>query len=615
MCRAVTAASIDGMSGSSMSARPALAVERSTHAATLGAMVAAATERHTGTALRFPVDGVFVEWSYEELGRRARELARGLIAFGIEPGDRVGVLANTRAEWTLVDCAILLAGAVAVPVYQTSSAEETAYVLDHSGARAVVCENLAQLDKVRTVREDCPALEQIITMEPTGEVPSIEDLRGRAEEVDPADLDERVRAARPDDLATIVYTSGTTGPPKGCMISHANLLSTMEMYDLRLELRNSAVIFIFLPLAHVLARMTQFVTLDVGATLSYWGGDPTQLVEDIAAAEPTHVPSVPRVFEKIHTKALAGVEDEGGVKKRVFDWAIGVGARHANAGHGGDGPGVLLRAEHALADRLVLSKVRALFGPRFEMALTGAAPIAKDVLEFFEACGIVIYEGYGMTETCAAATLNIPSAYRFGTVGTPLPRSEVRIADDGEILMRGPHVFKGYFRNPTATHETFDGDWLRSGDLGSIDADGFLHITGRKKDLIITSSGKNIAPANLESALRESRWISQAVVHGDDRPYLVALLTLDPEEAPALAKQLGIDPDIPAMAEHDGVRAALQREVDQVNSRFARIEQIKRFGVLDHDLTQAAGELTPTLKVKRAVVSKRYGERFDELYR
>ena len=601
------------MTGSSLSTRPPLAAERSVHATTLGAMVAAATERHHGTALRFPVDGTFVEWSYEELGTRARELARGLVALGVAPGDRVAILANTRPEWTLVDCAVFLTGAVAVPIYQTSSPVEVAYVLAHSGARAVVCENTAQLDKVVTVRDDCPALEHVVTIEPTGEAPSIEDLRARAGEVDQAEIDQRVAASAPGDVATIVYTSGTTGPPKGCMLTHANLLATMEMYDLRLELPGSAVVFVFLPLAHVLARITQMVGLDVGATLAYWSGDPAKLLDDIAAAQPTHFPSVPRVFEKIHTKALAGVEDAGGPRQRLFEWAVGVGRRTALARRTGR-TGPLLRAQHAVADRLVFSKVRALFGGRLELAMTGAAPIAVDVLEFFEACGLLVLEGYGMTETCAAATLNTPGAYRFGTVGRPLPGSEIGIADDGEILMRGPHIFPGYYNDPTATAATFDGDWLRSGDLGSVDADGFLHITGRKKDLIITSSGKNITPANIESALRESRWISQAVVYGDDRPYLVALLTLDPEEVPALAEHLGIDPDVPAMATDERVRAVLQEAVDEVNARFARIEQIKRFDVLDHDLAQAAGELTPTLKVKRAVVTERYADRFAALY-
>jgi long-chain acyl-CoA synthetase len=322
---------------------------------------------------------------------------------------------------------------------------------------------------------------------------------------------------------------------------------------------------------------------------------------------------VPRIFEKIHTKALATAQDAGGVRARIFDWAVATGRRARAAERSGD-KGRLLTAQHAVADRLVLSKVRSLFGDRLQMALSGAAPISHDVLEFFDACGIIVFEGYGLTESCAAATLNTPRGWRLGSVGSALPGTEIGIAADGEVLLRGPNVFKGYYRNDRATREILDDGWLLTGDLGSVDADGFLRITGRKKDLIITSSGKNVTPANIESALRESRWISQAVVHGDNRPYLVALLTLDPEEASALAEHLGIAGGPQALATDERVHAALQAEVDSVNQQFARIEQIKSFLVLDHDLTQAAGELTPTLKVKRNVVEDHYGAQLEALY-
>jgi long-chain acyl-CoA synthetase len=324
---------------------------------------------------------------------------------------------------------------------------------------------------------------------------------------------------------------------------------------------------------------------------------------------------VPRVFEKVHTKALSGVEEAGRLKRAIFHWALESGRRLREQERRGASPGALLRGRHALADRLVLSKVRGLFGPDIKLALTGAAPIAQDVLEFFDACGVLILEGYGMTETTAAATLNTQERFRFGTVGRALPGSEVSIAPDGEVLMRGPHVFAGYFKNDEATRETFTEDgWLQSGDLGSIDDDGFLRITGRKKDLIITSSGKNISAANLETALREIRWVSQAVVYGDNRSYLVALLTLDQDEAPALAARLGVPPDPASMAGDPRVHAALAQEVEYVNERFARIEQVKRFTVLDRDLTQEDGELTPTMKVKRAVVYREYADAFDALY-
>jgi long-chain acyl-CoA synthetase len=591
-----------------------LAAERSVKAHTLGRMVLDVSSRHSGTALRVPRQGDSVEWSYARLGADARDLARGLMALGITPGDRVSILAGTRPEWTVADCAALCAGATVVPIYQTNSPEECAYVLSHSGARVVICENADQVAKVRAVEDRCPDLEHVVSMEPVPGERSFDDLRSLGADVADGRIEEVLSEIGPNDLATIVYTSGTTGPPKGCMLSHATWLATMDMYEHQISLGSGLVIFLFLPLAHSLARITQLLTLDVGGTLAFWSGDPARLLEDVAEAQPTHLPSVPRVFEKIHTKATAAVQDAGGPKERIFRWALAVGRRAREADRAG-GMSPPLRAAHAVADRLVLAKVRDLFGGRLDLALTGAAPIGRQVLEFFDACGVLVLEGYGMTETCAAATLNTPKDFRFGTVGKPLPGTEVAIAEDGEVLMRGPHVFKGYYRDEDATRETFDADgWLKSGDLGMIDADGFLHITGRKKDLIITSSGKNITPSNLESELRESRWVSQAVVYGDNRSYLVALLTLDPEEALVLASELGTAPDIAAMARDDRVHAVLARHVESVNARFARIEQIKRFAILDHDLTQAAGELTPTLKVKRATVYDRYGDDFRALY-
>jgi long-chain acyl-CoA synthetase len=327
-----------------------------------------------------------------------------------------------------------------------------------------------------------------------------------------------------------------------------------------------------------------------------------------------YLPSVPRVFEKIHARALAAVEDASPARRRLFEWAVSTGGRVRAVERRGESAGPLLRTAARIADRLVLSRVRELFGGELRLGLTGAAPISREVLRFFDACGVLILEGYGMTETCAAATLNTPDAYRFGTVGRPLPGSEVAIAEDGEVLMRGPHVFAGYHRDAEATSDTFDGDWLRSGDLGEVDEDGFVAITGRKKDLIITSSGKNISPTNLETALRETRWVSQAVVFGDNHPYLVALLTIDPDEVAALANRAGVPADLSAMVEDPRVHAVLQEAVDEVNAKFARIEQIKRFAILDHDLSQAASELTPTLKVKRALVNERYRQEFEALY-
>jgi len=585
-------------------------------ASTLGAMALATTAIHSGPALRAMRDGTWTDMTYPELGSAVEDIALGLIALGIEPGDHVAILSDTRLEWTLADLGTLCAGAVVVPVYQTSSPEEVSYVLEHSGARLIFCEDERQLAKVSEIRARCPRLEHVVVL--TGapdEAISLAELRGRGSSVGRKELDRRLREASAEDAATIVYTSGTTGPPKGCVLTHANLLATVRMYADALELgREPFSIFMFLPLAHVLARITQLTALQLGGTIVYWRRDPARLLEDLAETGPTHFPSVPRVFEKIHARAVSGVEEAAAPKRALFRWALATGAAMRECERRGDRAGVLLRARHALADRLVLSKVRELFGGRLQLALTGAAPIGRQVLEFFDACGVPILEGYGMTETCAAATLNTPAARRLGTVGRSLPGAEVAIAPDNEVLLRGANVFGGYYRDEAATAEMFEHGWLRSGDLGALDDGGYLTVTGRKKDIIITSSGKNVTPTNIEAALMELPWISHAVVYGDKRPYLVAALSLDPDGAPALARRLGIEPDLRAMATDPRVRKALQAEVDAVNSRFARIEQIKRFALLQHDLTQGAGELTPTMKVKRQLVYDRYSELFEGLY-
>jgi long-chain acyl-CoA synthetase len=580
-------------------------------ARTLGRLVLAAADRHAGVAMRVKRHGAWVDTTFPQVGVAAREIARGLIALGVRPGDRVGVLGNTRPEWTLADCGALCAGAVVVPVYHTNSPQECEYVLGHAGVKVLICEDAGQAAKIAGIRDRLPALEHVITMTPVDGHQALDDLRAQGTGVTPAEaVDAAVDAVAPEDVATIVYTSGTTGPPKGCMLSHAALIATADRYIRQVELTSSATLFLFLPLAHGLARMVQFVGLDVGGTLAFWQGDSAKLLEDLAESRPTHIPSVPRVFEKLHTRALASVESSSPAKKALAKWALATGRRAGATAS----PGPALRAQRRVADRLVLRKLRNLLGGNIELALTGAAPIARDVLEFFQGFGVLVLEGWGLTESCAAGTLNTEKAHRFGSVGRPLPDIEMRVGEDGELLLRGPILFTGYYREPEATADILVDGWLRTGDLGRIDEDGYVFITGRKKDIIITSSGKNVAPSELESALRESRWISQAIVYGDKHPYLVAALTLDPEEAPALAEQVGCPPDVGAMAAHPEVHARLQAEVDRANARFARIEQVKRFTVLDHDLTQAGGHLTPTLKVKRNVVYDRYRDLFEDLY-
>ena len=593
------------------------AKQASTAARTLATLALDAAASNRGTALRYPDGDVWRELSYPDLGRAAREVAKGLIALGVQPGDRVAILSNTRSEWTIADVGALCAGAVVVPVYQTNSPEECLYVIEHSGSMAIFCEDDGQIDKLAEIRDRLPALRHVIRFEGESEgAITLAQLRAKGADVSDEQLDERVRSAAEDDVATIVYTSGTTGPPKGCMLSHRNLRAAVDGALERVAFSaGDDVVYVFLPLAHVLTRLVQFTALDAGAQLAYWHRDPKRIVADVGEVAPTHLPSVPRVFEKIYTAATSKVAAAGGVKAKLFWWAVGVGRevreRERNGGHNG----LLLDVQHRLADKLVLHKVRELFGGRIKLALTGAAPIDVDILSFFHATGVWVLEGYGMSETSSLATLNTIDEHRLGTVGRAIPGQDIRIADDGEILMRGPNIFLGYYRDEASTEATVHDGWLHSGDLGELDDDGYLTITGRKKDLIITSSGKNISPSNIEQALKLSRWVSQAVVYGDRKPYLTALLTIDPDEAKALAEKVGADDADPAaLAKHPAVRAELQGAVDDCNKRFARIEQVKRFEILERDLSQDDGELTPSLKVKRNVVYKTYAANFAALY-
>ncbi|HEX8157523.1 MAG TPA: long-chain fatty acid--CoA ligase [Solirubrobacteraceae bacterium] len=584
---------------------------------TIAALVLDAARRHPGTALRYPESDAWRQMSYADLGQAVREVTRGLIGLGVQPGDRVAILSNTRAEWTLADFGAMCAGAVVVPVYQTNSAEECQYVLAHSGATAIFCEDEQQIAKLTEIRETLPGLRHVIRFvgESQGAL-TLQRLRELGDSVPTDAVEQRVQAIAENDVASIVYTSGTTGPPKGCMLTHGNLCHTIDKVCQRMSMQpGEEVCYLFLPLAHVLARIVALFAIDAGGELAYWRRDPRKIIEDVALIKPTHLPSVPRVFEKIYTAANAKAKEAGGAKAKLFGWAVGVGGQVRERERRGGRPGLILKAQHTLADKLVLSKVRALFGGRIKVAITGAAPIDKEILSFFQAAGVFVMEGYGMTETSAVHTLNTVAEHHLGTVGRPLPGFDVRIAQDGEVLMRGANIFSGYFNDEEATSEALVDGWLHSGDLGELDGDGYLRITGRKKDLIITSSGKNISPSNIESTIAQSRWISQAVVYGDRRPYLTALLTLDPDQAEALAAKVGAsDPDPAALAKHEGVRAELQSTVDEANRRFARIAQVKRFTILERDLSQEHEELTPTLKVKRNVVYERYGDRFAALY-
>jgi len=583
---------------------------------TIADIVLLAGRRHADRpALRHKSGDSWVDVSYRELAEVVKEVALGLADFGIERGDRVAILSNTRPEWTYANFGILAAGAVSVSIYQTNSPEECRYVLGHSESRVVFVEDAEQLAEVRQVESELTSLELIVVIEPsgdTGDAISLDHLRGRGRGRDDSELEERATGVGPEDACLYIYTSGTTGPPKGCILSHGNYRAMCDMVESQDVLAPSEVVYLFLPLAHAFAILVQFVAIDLGATIAYWEKEPLKIVPNLSELKPTYFPSVPRIFEKIYTQATAKIAEVGGVKEKVFWWSIGVARSVRELEREGRRPGFVLARKYAVADKQVLSKVRGLFGGELRQAVTGAAPIAKEILEFFFACGVPVLEAYGMTETSTGATINTLEDYRLGSVGKPFPGVEVEIAEDGEILLRGANIFQGYYKDDQATAETLVDGWLHTGDLGYLDGDGFLFINGRKKDILITAGGKNITPANLENALKQNRWISQAVVVGDRRPYLAALLTLDPDEAPAFAQQHGIAVDeLPSL---EAMRAEIQRTVDAVNAEVGRVEQIKRFTVLPHDLTQETGELTPTMKVKRNVVGEKYAREIEALY-
>ncbi len=567
-------------------------------------------------AQRYKVGDEWVDTSYAELGEAVKEVALGLVDLGIEQGDKVSILAHTRPEWSHACFGILSAGGALVTIYQTNSPAECQYVLAHSDSRAVFVEDAEQLAKIRAVRSDCPELEHVIVMDPSGadlgdDAISLDDLRERGRGRDDSEWEARYEAVTPDDICLYIYTSGTTGPPKGCLLTHANYRAITDSVVKQSVLEGGDVSYLFLPLAHAFAILIQFGSFDLGVTLAYWSRDPKMIIADIAQLSPTYFPSVPRMFEKIYTLATSSVEDQEQLRQAV---AVGVKVRTMQL-EGKEVP-PQLQAGFDQAEEKLFKNVRGLFGQKIRECVTGAAPIAPEILEFFFACGVPVMEGYGMTETSTSATVNRPEAngFRFGSVGKPMDGVEVKIADDGEVLIKGPNIFQGYYKNEEATAQALEGEWLHTGDLGRLE-DGFLFITGRKKDIIITAGGKNITPANLENGLKQNRWISHAVVVGDRRPYLIALLTIDPEEAPALAQSLGLEDDsIEALRTNEKVLAEIQKVVDEVNSHVGPVEQIKRFELLDHDLSQETGELTPTLKVKRNVVNDKFAGAIDEVY-
>jgi long-chain acyl-CoA synthetase len=590
--------------------------ERGTNSTTLADLLPRAARLYgDAPAVMYKDDEEWVKLSFVEVEQRVRRLALGLVDLGVRKGDKVSILANTRPEWTYCDFAALSIGATVVPIYQTNSPEECQYVLENSDAKVVIVEDNEQLEKIRAVRDELPLLEHVVQMSgASGDTISLDELTARSAAHDTKEWEQHWSAVTPEDICTFIYTSGTTGPPKGCVISHGNYRSMLDMVQENSVIEGEDVTYLYLPLAHSFALLIQLGSFDLGATIAYWERDPLKIMPNLAEVKPTYFPSVPRIFEKIYTLATSSMEKEGGLKKAVFDWSIRVGGRMRALEREGRKPGFLLRKQYEFADKQVLSKIRGLFGGELRLAVSGAAPISPDILRFFDAAGVLVLEGWGMTETSTAATISTPEEFKIGTIGKPFPGCEIKIAEDGEIMVKGPNVFQGYYKNDEATRETIVDGWLHTGDLGSIDADGFITITGRKKDIIITAGGKNITPANLENEIKQHPLVSQCVVVGDRRPYLVGLVTLDPEEAVAYAKEHQLPEDPAQLAANGAVREAIEAHLAKVNEKFARVEQVKKIAILPEDLSQESGELTPTLKVKRAVVTDKHQGEIEQLY-
>jgi long-chain acyl-CoA synthetase len=588
------------------------AVDASTGSKTIADLLTLAADRYRErVAVRVKRDGSWQDVTYGDVGEIADEVALGLVALGIAPGDRVCILCRTRPEWTYADFGITQAGAIVVPIYPTNSPEECEWVAGDSDACAIVCEDAGQVAKVAAVRDRLPHLRHVIVIDAdgdTGDAIALEDLRARGRGGDRAELERRIAATGPGDPYTFIYTSGTTGPPKGCVLTHGNYRAILTMAQSTRAVEQDEVTYLYLPLAHSFALLIQLLSFDVGATLAYWSNDPQQIVVELNEVHPTNFPSVPRIFEKIYTLVTSNVEPE------QLHAAVGLGIEVRERQLAGKPIPPELQAPFDKAEEELFGKVRGAFGGRMRQAVSGAAPIAKEILEFFFACGVPVFEGYGMTETATAATFQSLDAYKLGTVGKPFPGVELKIADDGEVLIKGANIFAGYHNNADASFGAVVDGWLHTGDLGSLDEDGFLSITGRKKDIIITAGGKNLTPANIENDMKQSRWVSQAVMYGDRRPYPVMLVTLDEEEIVPWAQQQGLPTDLPTLASHPRVHELIQAELDRANDKYAQVEKVKRFTILDHDLTQETGELTPTLKVKRNVVNEKYGHLFDALY-
>ena len=568
------------------------------------------------------VGGSWTPISARDFGFTVRSVSLGLNALGVQPGDRVAILSENRPEWAMSDYAILCAGAWSVPIYPTLPAHQIAPLLNDCGAKAVFVSTIEQLGKVLQIKAQCPTLDHVISMDasPPAE-PGYLSFHALADkgrptlEMSPAVFEQRAARVKPEDVATIIYTSGTTGEPKGAMLTHSNFVSNVTASCEVVPITGDAVALSFLPLSHVFERMLDYAYLYRGSSIAY-AESIDKLRDNFVEVNPHAFGAVPRVYEKVHGRIIEKVEAGSGLKKKLFYWAVGVGReRVAYEERRQPLPSGLAR-KAKIADKLVFSKIRHALGNRFRYAVSGGAPLARDLAEFFVGAGVMIYEGYGLTETSPVIAVNGPNAWRLGTVGKPLSNVEVRIAADGEILTRGPHVMKGYFNKPAATAEAIDAEgWFHTGDIGKVDEDGFLVITDRKKDLIVLAGGKNVAPQPIENELKSSPFIGVPIVLGDRHKFIAAVIVPNFDRLREHVKTSSWTVDWEKLDSDPVVRGLYQQQIDAYNADKPHHEQIHAFAILSSDLTIEDGSITPTLKVKRRILESRYKDLIDSMYR
>ena len=583
------------------------------HDSVVSSVSAHAADSPDHIIFRRVVDGAWTDVTCAEAAGQIRSVALGLIAEGIQPGDRVAILSATRYEWPIIDFAILSVGAVTVPIYETSSAEQVRFGLENSAARIVFAESESHAKTVEQLRDQLPELRKVLQIDGAG-TPALEAMAEAGKTADAAELDKRLAGIRSADPATLIYTSGTTGQPKGCQLTHSNLL-----YEIRGakacfpdELAPGERMLVFLPLAHVLARAITIAAFTNKVTLGFTS-DIKNLVPTFGVFKPTLVVSVPRVFEKVYNTAEQNARNDG--KGKIFAIAADTAIEWSKAQDTG-GPGLLLRAKHAVFDKLVYGKLRAALGGECRAAISGGAPLGARLGHFYRGVGLSIYEGYGLTETSAAITVNRVNDLKVGSVGKLMPGNSMRLAEDGELLVKGGVVFNGYWGNEAETNAVFTDDWFHTGDLGAIDDDGFLTIVGRKKEIIVTAGGKNVAPALLEDRLRAHPLISQAMAVGDQQPFIAAIVTIDPEAFPGWKQRNGKDAgaSVGDLTDDPDLLAEIDLAVKDANQAVSHAESIRKFAILSVDFTEDTGELTPTLKVKRKVVAAKFAADIAALY-